>query len=212
MSNVIATSGDHDADADCHFTASTLAAIINFPLWRASSIAQSGFALQGSNPIMRYYYAMHPPYRGVVATIVGMSWARGAIFLGSDTGKYYLLERNVPFSLAQTIPPLVIGTIVQVVNMPLVRATITIQDPSSTIPTVRAALVHIYKTRGLSGLWHGVSAGILKTVPKYVTAVVVKDFMEENLPQVNPSDQTAKLQRSALNFVAIGVSASLLII
>jgi hypothetical protein len=29
--------------------------------------------------------------------------------------------------LSQTVPPLVIGTIVQIINMPLVRATITIQ-------------------------------------------------------------------------------------
>ncbi|RYY89558.1 hypothetical protein EON63_00470 [archaeon] len=62
--------------------------------------------------------------------------------------------------------------------MPIVRATITIQDPKSELSSVSAALVHIYKTRGVAGLWHGVSAGILKTVPKYITAVAVKDFME----------------------------------
>jgi len=32
----------HDQDADCHFAASGIAAIVNFPLWRASAIAQSG--------------------------------------------------------------------------------------------------------------------------------------------------------------------------
>jgi hypothetical protein len=37
----------HEADAVCHFAASTIAAIINFPLWRASAIAQSGFKLEG---------------------------------------------------------------------------------------------------------------------------------------------------------------------
>jgi len=35
-------SPSHDQDADCHFAASFVAAIINFPLWRASAIAQSG--------------------------------------------------------------------------------------------------------------------------------------------------------------------------
>ena len=27
----------------------------------------------------------------------------------------------------------------------------------------------IYNRRGLFGLWHGLSAGIMKTVPKYIT-------------------------------------------
>jgi hypothetical protein len=42
-------------------------------------------------------------------------------------------------------------------------------------------------------LWHGVSAGILKTVPKYVTAIVVKDFMEEHLPHGDSKDKVTKL-------------------
>jgi hypothetical protein len=71
----------HDADFACHFTASTLAAVINFPLWRASAIAQSGFKLEGSNFIIRYYHAaVKPPFKGLAATIAGMAWARGAIF------------------------------------------------------------------------------------------------------------------------------------
>lgn len=71
----------HSADADCHFAASTVAAIINFPLWRASAIAQSGFKLEGSNFVVRYYQAaVKPPFKGLGATIFGMSWARGAIF------------------------------------------------------------------------------------------------------------------------------------
>ena len=53
--------------------------------------------------------------------------------------------------------------------MPLVRSTITIQNPSSPHHTVRAALRDIYLKRGLKGLWHGTSAGIMKTVPKYIT-------------------------------------------
>ena len=71
----------HEADFRCHFTASTIAAIINFPLWRASAIAQSGFKLDGSNFVARYYQAaIKPPFKGVAATIAGMAWARGAIF------------------------------------------------------------------------------------------------------------------------------------
>ena len=71
----------HEADFGCHFAASTVAAVINFPLWRASAIAQSGFKLEGSNFMSRYYQAaIKPPFKGVAATIAGMAWARGAIF------------------------------------------------------------------------------------------------------------------------------------
>lgn len=146
-------SAKDDHDADCHFAASGIAAIINFPLWRASAIAQSGFKLEGSNVFIRYYRAMQPPYKGVVATMFGMTWARAAIFYGSDQGKVFLKSHGVAPSLAQTLPPLIIGTAVQFVNMPLVRATITIQDPSAKLSSVTEALVFIYKTRGIYGLW-----------------------------------------------------------
>jgi hypothetical protein len=36
-----------------------------------------------------------------------------------------------------------------------------------------------------------VSAGILKTVPKYVTAIVVKDFMEDHLPHADSKDKVS---------------------
>lgn len=200
----------HDEDADCHFAASGIAAIVNFPLWRASTIAQSGFKLEGSNIFVRYYKAIQPPYRGVMATMLGMTWARGAIFFGSDTGKVWLKELGFHGAVAQTLPPLVIGTLVQVINMPLVRATITIQDPASTLPNVRAAIMYLYQTRGVAGLWHGVSAGVLKTVPKYITAVVVKDFMEEKLPRADHHDKSAQMLRSAVKSIAAGVAGAVL--
>ena len=208
------SSSGHGNDADCHFAASGLAAVANFPLWRASAIAQSGFKLQGSNALIRYYNAVMPhtvPYRGVAATMLGMTWARGAIFYGSDAGKQIMKERGYGLLWYQTLPPLVIGTFVQFVNMPLVRATITIQNPASELGSVSAAIAHIYKTRGVFGLWHGVSAGILKTVPKYITAVGVKDFMEENLPHAaDPHDKDAQMKRSAIKSVAAGVAGAAL--
>lgn len=112
--------------------------------------------------------------------------------------------------IAQTLPPLIIGTVVQVVNMPLVRATITIQDPKSDMKNTWSALVYIYNTRGVSGLWHGVSAGILKTVPKYVTAIVVKDFMEDHLPHGDSKDKTTQLTRSAIKAVTAGMAGAIL--
>jgi hypothetical protein len=82
----------------CHLAASAIAAIINFPLWKASAIGQSGFdkAVAGSgsasstvtmNFAQRYVAALKPPYKGVTATIGGMTWARAFIFYGSDRGK-----------------------------------------------------------------------------------------------------------------------------
>jgi hypothetical protein len=71
----------------CHIAASAIAACINFPLWKASAIGQSGFdkAVAGSasssstvsmNFAQRYVAALKPPYKGVTATIGGMTWAR----------------------------------------------------------------------------------------------------------------------------------------
>lgn len=204
-----------DQHALCHFSASGMAAIINFPLWRAAAIAQSGFQLKGKTVVSRYLEAISPatmPYRGVAATMFGMTWARGFIFYGSDKGKHWLHEKGVSGPLAQTIPPLVISTFVQVANMPLVRSTVTIQDPSSNFNTVRASLVHIYQTRGVDGLFHGLSAGILKTVPKYITAVVVKDYMEDNLPEPSYFGQgkTGVLTRSGVKAVAAGLAGAVL--
>lgn len=89
--------------------------------------------------------------------MLGMTWARGAIFFGSDTGREWLKARGHNEVISTTLPPMLIGTFVQVVNMPLVRGTITIQDPNSNLANVREALVYIYKARGIQGLWHGVS-------------------------------------------------------
>ncbi len=79
--------GGDQLHPDCHFAAAGIAAVINFPLWKASAIAQSGFKVQGSSAARRYFNAiMQPPYRGVVATVLGMTWARASIFYCSDYG------------------------------------------------------------------------------------------------------------------------------
>jgi hypothetical protein len=142
--------------------------------------------------------------------MAGMTWARAAIFFGSDMGKKTLLDAGCNPAIAQTFPPFAIGTLVQIINMPLVRSTITIQNPQSTLNSVSAAMIHIYQTRGLAGLWHGCSAGILKTVPKYICAVTVKDYMEERLPVVEKHDKVAVLQRSAIKSVMAGVAGAAL--
>ena len=112
--------GDNDTrEALRHFTASGIAAVVNFPLWRAAAIGQSGFVLEGSNVLVRYWKAVMPgtmPYRGVSATMLGMTWARGAIFFGSQKGKQMLKDNGYDANTAQLLPPLVISTFVQFAN------------------------------------------------------------------------------------------------
>jgi len=201
--------------------ASAGAAAINYPLWRASAVGQSGFAVRMSiagntvpPSISPYLYAFSPPYKGMVATVVGMTWARAAIFWGSDRGREILQKRGVPDAVSTVVPPLMVSTAVQCINMPIVRASITLQNPDAAhLPDTRSALKQIYNSQGLRGLWHGTSAGILKTVPKYCTAVVVKDYMESILPHPDESSPTLerdRLWRSAQKSAVAGVAGAAL--
>lgn len=208
-----------------YFSASALAATINYPLWRASAIGQSGFTVTvsgSSRPILAslppsispYVYAFAPPYKGMVGVVAGMTWARAAIFWGSDRGRELLRSSGYcNETAALVLPPLIVSTIVQCINMPIVRASITLQNPESNLPNTAASIQHIYREHGLKGLWHGTSAGILKTVPKYITAIVVKDYMEDVLPQVDPASPTCdqdRLWRSAAKSAAAGVAGAAL--
>ena len=65
--------------------------MINFPLWKAAAIGQSGFK-EAADFYGRMRLIFGPPYKGVAATIFGMTWARAAIFYGSDVGKEQLLH------------------------------------------------------------------------------------------------------------------------
>ena len=228
---------DHPSE---YIFASALSAMINYPLWRASAIGQSGFrvtasAFQGSSSagssgmralasgivtvvpefMVPYVHAFAPPYKGMVATISGMTWARAAIFWGADRGKE-ILQTTFPQlhpSIYTLTPPLVVSILVQCVNQPVVRASITLQNPESNLPNIRSAITMIYNKYGLKGLWHGTSAGILKTVPKYCTAIIVKDYMEKRLPQSDPQSstyQSDKLCRSAIKSAVAGVAGAAL--
>lgn len=198
-----------------YFSASALAATINYPLWRSAAIGQSGFVVRGlmvagmpvPGPLQAYVYGFLPPYKGMLATVFGMTWARAAIFWGSDALREVLKEPcGEPW--ATVAPPLVVSTLVQIANQPIIRATITLQDPASRMPNVVRSLQHIYREHGTRGLWHGTSAGILKTVPKYCTAIVVKDVMENVLPEADtPQD---RLKRSAVKSAAAGVAGAAL--
>jgi hypothetical protein len=200
-----------------YLTASAMAATINYPLWRVSALRQSGFSIQTSRSGFfhrlwaPYCFALQPPYKGLIATVLGMTWARAAIFGGSEIGKDVLKSHGTSVTTATLVPPLVVSTLVQVLNMPLVRATITLQNPQSTLPNVWSSLVYIYKHQGgLPALWHGTSAGILKTVPKYCTAIAVKDAMDSILPHPVENDRYLELSRSACKAVAAGLAGAAL--
>lgn len=122
-------------------------------------MAQSGYKVS-------YLSGVSPPYRGALAVVGGMTWARAAIFYGSE-------------AFPSWFTPAVVSTLVQIINQPLVRGSIQLQAPSNTHETVYQALRALAKERGLPALWHGTSAGIAKTVPKYCVAVLIKDSLDD---------------------------------
>ena len=211
--------------------ASAIAASLTFPFWRASAIAQSGFAIPPALPppssflplslssnktFALYQYALRPPLHGLLGVVFGMTWARCAIFWGSDRIKVNLLSSfpSAPVALVAVFPPLISSFAVQILNMPLIRASILLQNPAfvnSSVPnvtTTRAALRRIVSVSGFAGLFHGTSAGLLKTVPKYVVAIVVRDFIaaRQRLPDRDDTDSSSSSSSSAPNDALISAS------
>jgi len=206
-----------------YFMASALAATGCYPLWRSAAIGQSGFKVgtlkaggfEVPNTLAPFVRGFLPPYKGVLATVCGMTYARAAIFYLSDYG-HEVLSKDWGYDevVATVLPPLLVSTIVQVLNQPVVRATVTLQDPAYEHPNVWRSVNHIYRTHGMPGLWHGTTAGILKTVPKYCTAIAIKDWAERKLPLPDRSDEanydSAMLGRSALKSALAGVTGAAL--
>lgn len=206
-----------------YFLASAMAATGCYPLWRSAAIGQSGFkvgalkagGIEVPNTLAPYVRGFLPPYKGALATVCGMTYARAAIFYLSDLGKEVLSkEWGCDEVTATVVPPLLVSTIVQITNQPVVRATVTLQDPAYEHPNVWRSVKHIYRTHGMPGLWHGTTAGVLKTVPKYCTAIAIKDWAEANLPLPDPDDaanyKSAMLGRSALKSALAGVTGAAL--
>ena len=161
-----------------------------------------------------YVQGFLPPYKGALATVCGMTYARAAIFYLSDYGHDVMAKEYGYGEVTSTvIPPLVVSTIVQIINQPVVRATVTLQNPAYEHPNVWTSIKHIYTTQGISGLWHGTTAGVLKTVPKYCTAIAVKDYAERTLPKPELSSNTYDrdmLWRSAVKSTMAGVAGAAL--
>lgn len=208
-----------------YFMASALAATGCYPLWRSAAIGQSGFnvgtlkagGMEVPSTLVPYIRGFLPPYKGALATVCGMTYARAAIFYLSDYG-HEVLAKDLGYDevTATVVPPLVVSTIVQITNQPIVRATVTLQDPAYEHPNVWRSVKHIYRTHGMQGLWHGTTAGVLKTVPKYCTAIAIKDWAEKTLPLPDRNDydaagyDRAMLGRSAIKSLLAGVTGAAL--
>lgn len=197
-----------------YFVASGTSALAFFPLWKAAAIGQSGYEVAGSSPLQKYLQAMKPPWRGSLVVIGGMTWARAAIFYGSDVGSRHMRQQGYGVGLSSTVPSLIVSVFAQTVNQPFVRSSIMIQKPgeelaSRTFPNF-SMIKHLATTKGPLSLWLGLDAAILKTAPKYMVAVVIKDYMGQWLAPVDPQDKTAVLKKSAKIAVTAGVAGAVL--
>lgn len=204
----------HSNNPSSYFAASAVSALTFFPLWKAAAIGQSGYEVAGQTYWQKYFQAMKPPWRGSLAVIGGMTWARAAIFYGSDTGSAWMRSQGFGTAVASTFPSLVVSCFAQTVNQPVVRSSIMLQNPGEelakkTFPNI-AMLRHLVATKGLSSWFTGLDAAILKTAPKYMVAVVIKDYMGLWLAPVDPKDKTATLIKSAKVAVTAGIAGAVL--
>lgn len=187
---------------------------MTFPLWKAAAIGQSGYEVAGKSYFSKYLEAVKPPWKGSVVVIGGMTWARAAIFFGSDKGSAYMRERGFGNALASTVPSLSLSVFVQVTNQPFVRTSVMLQNPGEELANRRfpnvAMLQHLYKTKGIGSLWLGTNAGILKTAPKYMVAIWIKDTMGQYLAPVEKTDKFGTLMRSAKISITAGVAGAVL--
>jgi len=197
-----------------YFTASGASALAFFPLWKAAAIGQSGYEVAGATPFQKYWQAMKPPWRGSLVVIGGMTWARAAIFYGSDVGSQWMRMQGFGTALSATVPSLLVSVFAQTVNQPFVRSSIMIQKPgeelaSKTFPNM-SMIKHLAASKGPSSLWLGLDAAILKTAPKYMVAVLIKDYMGQWLAPVDPANKNGVLIKSAKVAVTAGIAGAVL--
>lgn len=196
-----------------YFAASGFSSLIFFPFWKAAAIGQSGYAVRGDGYWKKYLEAMKPPWRGSLVVISCMTWARAAIFYGSDTGSQYMRANGHGKAISSTLPAVTMSIIVQTVNQPFVRSSIMLQKPGeelarTALPNI-SMLQHLARSRGFGSWFTGLDAAVLKTAPKYMVAVVIKDHMAMLLT-VDPADEYAALIKSAKIAVTAGVAGAVL--
>mmetsp|Transcript_72347 Transcript_72347/g.189604 ORF Transcript_72347/g.189604 Transcript_72347/m.189604 type:complete len:281 (+) Transcript_72347:118-960(+) len=199
-----------------YLAASAVSAAVSFPFWRAATIQQAGYdgtlcaSSSSSSALGRFWQAMRTPTRGALSVVVGMTWGRAAIFFGSEQGAQWLRRHGYGSTTATCLPPLFMSAYVQIASQPFVRSSVMLQgDPqvrfasTSRMPNV-AVLHHLWRTRGASSWFLGVGVSLTRTVPKYVTAFVIKDLMDGVLEPVDASDRASMALRSAKKAIAAG--------
>jgi len=198
------------ADPVPYFAASAVSTFVTFPFWRAAALGQSGHRLKASSALGQVWEVLRPPWRGSLVVVSGMTWARAAIFFGSDEGGRWLRRQGWSAASSTALPPLLISAYVQVANQPFVRSSIMLQaDPqvsfaaSSRVPNL-AVLGHLRRTRGTGAWFLGTGVGVLRTVPKYVIAIAAKDAMERCLAPAEHPGTVAATVRSAKKSIAAG--------
>eukprot|EP00929_Paragymnodinium_shiwhaense_P101361 TRINITY_DN64382_c0_g1_i1.p1 TRINITY_DN64382_c0_g1~~TRINITY_DN64382_c0_g1_i1.p1 ORF type:complete len:282 (+),score=42.00 TRINITY_DN64382_c0_g1_i1:96-941(+) len=200
--------------AQAYFAGSFVATLFCFPLWKAAAVCQSGWVVSsGRTSFWRAYLeAARPPWIGCLNVVVGITCSRAAIFYGSDECRKRILVAGYNGYFVHTFPPLLISAAAQIVNQPFVRASITLQDPKSMgyqrawMPTM-AVVQDLYQKQGSQALFLGTLAGLMKTVPKYVVAVTVKQWLEDRLrPRAGPTSRSSRLLRSGAKSFVAGVA------
>jgi len=92
-----------------YFTASALAATGCYPLWRSAAIGQSGFRVAATigglavpPSIAPYVYGFLPPYKGMMATVLGMTYAKATIFSAPIMEENFSYRRAFPCRLRRS--------------------------------------------------------------------------------------------------------------
>mmetsp|Transcript_18644 Transcript_18644/g.34827 ORF Transcript_18644/g.34827 Transcript_18644/m.34827 type:complete len:266 (-) Transcript_18644:13-810(-) len=175
-------SSPRNDDADCHAAGAFVAAVINFPLWRASTLLLHGLKVEGQTQAARLVNAaFSPPYRATFASIFAMTWSRGAIFYGSDRGYNYLREQDCDMVTASVVPSLAVSSAVSVLNTPLIMGTLALQNPQTPESSIINYMLGTYRRVGLSGLFGGASLVMMRTVPKYAAIVTINNHLDDTL-------------------------------
>merc|ERR1711953_599261 len=112
------------------------------------------------------------------------------------------------------VPSLLMSAFAQTANQPFVRSSIMLQNPAEELsrkafPNI-AMLQHLQATKGFSSWFTGLDAAILKTAPKYMVAIAIKDYMGEYLAPVDQQDKIAVLVKQAKIAVTAGVAGAVL--
>lgn len=196
------------ADPLPYLAASAVSSVVTFPVWKAATIGQSGLTSSG-----HFLEAVKSPYRGSFAVVSGRTWAQALIFFGSDKGSTWLRRQGWSSATSSVLPTLLISAYVQVANQPFVRSSVMLQgDPQvrfahQSPSPILAVLQYLWRTEGVKALWLGTGVSIVRTVPKYVTAVTAKDKMEEFLAPAN--DMQGAVLRSIKKSLAASAVGSM---